>query len=444
MKRSFSILLVVFLVASLTACSQQAGPAETPAPAQAEAQDTPTETPIPSPSPTPELEPFVPEDLFVSPFNPFHDAAFPDNFNVYGASFDIGVEKLGGKPYYILSMTAGGNTDVSVIFLAKLAGIEDEQTAGQYAEDFKNSGFCEFFSADGGATFTIRKTDPNDDRYAYVDGCHIDISVNLTDEEAPRYIQLVRDNFNVSALAVAADCFDTTPVFEECAVAVNLHKKEVSVDMRYTVADVATVEKNMAENVKSSWYDAQNEKMGLSYGILDIEYIFDGKSSAIYVSERSSEMKSALSAYVEPEVSLAKLGFGFDQEGVCGVYEQHEPHYMSVAVHRPEWGEFNGDWNIEYMDEVNGCGLRITYHAEEDRYHISADKGNEGAAFDYLPATKEYGGDYPDKDTVKRVFNDAFDTLGEDFYEKPLAYFEQLVQERFGMSIKELYALPIR
>jgi hypothetical protein len=42
---------------------------------------------------------------------------------------------------------------------------------------------------------------------------------------------------------------------------------------------------------------------------------------------------------------------------------------------------------------------------------------------------------------VNRLFNEAFGTQGEDFYDKPMAYFEQLVQERFGMSIDELYAL---
>lgn len=329
----------------------------------------------------------MPEDIFSSEFNSFHDAAFPDNFNVYGASFDIGVAKLGGKPHYILSMTAAGQTKQSIDFLAKLAGIEDVRTVAQYAEEFKKGGFCEFKSKDG-TVFTVRKTNSDDDRYEYVDGCHIDISVNLADSEAPRYVQLVRDNFNVNALAAVADYFDTTPVFEECSIAVNLHKAEVSVDLRYAAGDLAAVQKSITEHVKSNWYDAQNGKMGLSYGILNIEYLFDGKGGNIYVSERSSELKSALYTYVEPENSLTKLGFGFDQDNVCGVYEQHEPHYMNVAVHRPEWGEFNENWNIEYLDEVNGYVLRITYDADEDRYHVSADKNNAGAAFDYLPAKK--------------------------------------------------------
>ena len=61
-----------------------------------------------------------------------------------------------------------------------------------------------------------------------------------------------------------------------------------------------------------------------------------------------------------------------------------------------------------------------------------------------MPATREYGGEYPDEETVKRIFNDTFGTQGEDFYEKQIDSFKQLVQDRFGMSIDELYVLPIR
>jgi hypothetical protein len=139
-----------------------------------------------------------------------------------------------------------------------------------------------------------------------------------------------------------------------------------------------------------------------------------------------------------------KFGFGFDDAGVCGVYEQHEPYYMNVAIHRPEWGNFADGWNIEYLDQVNGYGLRITYDQNADSYHITLDKDNKGAAFDYFPAKGEngYAGDYPDSDTVMQMFNAAFGTEGKDFYTKPLEYFQQLVQDRFGMSIEELYALP--
>ena len=165
---------------------------------------------------------------------------------------------------------------------------------------------------------------------------------------------------------------------------------------------------------------------------------FGVSANTLFTLPRETETVQSPEQPAASENSLIGLGFGFDDAGTCGVYEQHEPHYMSVAIHRPEWGEWNGDWNIEYMDVVNGYSLRITYHADEGKYHISVDKDG-GASYDYYPATGKHDG-HPEN--VPQVFNAVFGTQGDDFYGKPLAYFEQLVQERFGMSIDELYALP--
>ncbi len=119
MKRFLSPLLLVLPVVLLAACSQQAGPIETPVPAQTVTQDTPA----PTEAPTPEPELFVPEDLFGSALNPYADAGFPGNFTIYEASFNKGAAKLEGKNPYVLSMTAEGKADESIAFLAKLAGI---------------------------------------------------------------------------------------------------------------------------------------------------------------------------------------------------------------------------------------------------------------------------------------------------------------------------------
>ena len=130
---------------------------------------------------------------------------------------------------------------------------------------------------------------------------------------------------------------------------------------------------------------------------------------------------------------------------MCGVYEQHEPHYVSIAVHRPEWGEFSQKWNIECSNsDVNGYSLIIWYYTAEDRYEIQMDGKNASAKFDYFPVTGQYGEGYPDPDTVRQMFNKAFGPQDEDFHDKPLTHFEQLVQERFGMSIEELYLLPVK
>ena len=172
------------------------------------------------------------------------------------------------------------------------------------------------------------------------------------------------------------------------------------------------------------------------------EITFDIDGEAIYVTQSSDVFDSALSEYEAPAVSLTKLGFGFNQDGVCGVYQEHEPHYMNVAVHRPEWGEFNEDWNLEYLDEINGYGLRITYNLAIDQYHIMVDKKGTSAGFDYLPSTNTYFGEYPDIDTVKKNFNEAFGTQDTEFYDKPMAQFETVVLDRFGLTLDELYALP--
>jgi hypothetical protein len=126
------------------------------------------------------------------------------------------------------------------------------------------------------------------------------------------------------------------------------------------------------------------------------------------------------------------------------MYAQHEPHDMGIAIHRPEWGENPDGWNIEFYDsDVNGYKLQILYYAAEGKYHVSIEKGGVEAGFEIYPATDEKGWEYPDLDTAHRMFNAAFGTTGKELYHKPLTYFEQVVQEHFGMSVDELYALPV-
>ncbi len=436
--RALSLVMsTVLLLTLLTSCSQS-GPTGTPTPVT---EISPT--PLSEPSPTPEPELFVPEDIFGSKFDPFSNAGFPDNFTIYGAMFDIGIEKLGGMPHFTLSMTAENETQESIRYLAGLAGLEDEEAIASHLEGFFSYGYCEFQDPDG-SVFAIRRTDRHDDRYEYVDGLHADIITTLSEEDAAVCLQLFSDNFNISALAAVSDHFDTTPPFGECVFAVNLHKQEVSMDMMYPVSDVQNVWDQISGEIKYDWYDSENEKLGYSYGIFNLQLILDRKDGNIYVTERTSVTDSVLSAYVEPEVSLVKLGFGFGQDNICGVYEQREPHYMSIAIHRGEWGMFNENWNIEFLDQLNGYMLRITYMEDEDKFHFSADKDDTGAAFDYYEQAGKYDGEYPDKDTVTRIYNDVFGTSGEGFYYKPVEYLELVVQERFGMSIMELYELPAR
>jgi len=144
-----------------------------------------------------------------------------------------------------------------------------------------------------------------------------------------------------------------------------------------------------------------------------------------------------------------RLGFTLlDFKGTC-LYEEQTPHDLNISIHRTEWdenapAENQVDWSMEFNDsDVNGYKLQILYYEAEGKYHVSIEKDGAEAAFETWPATGERGGEWPDLDTAHRIFNDAFGTKGKELYDKPLAYFEQVVQERFGMSIDELYALPV-
>ncbi len=169
---------------------------------------------------------------------------------------------------------------------------------------------------------------------------------------------------------------------------------------------------------------------------------FDMTAAELYELPYAPQTPAGTDGGADGETPFAKLGFSFDEAAVCCVYEERDPHYASVAIHRPEWGAFNGDWNIEFIDtDVNGYGLRITYHESEGKYHISLEKGGENCSYLFYPATDEKGGEEPDLDTTHRMFNNAFGTKEKELYYVPLEYFRQFVQTRFGMSIDELYAL---
>ena len=443
MRRFFTALILIALVVSMAACSSQQPLAEAaPTPTQqAVIAAPPPETA--APTATPEPIRYVPMDLLGKEFNPFAEMEFPAQFSVAWASFSKGVAKLEGNSPFTLSLYAEGDMKLAVSSLAKIAGLSEEDILAKI-KDYMDYGSCEFTDASGhGIDFHSQK--PND-----ADGgngaCIANLNYNVPDAELEKYTALIRDNYNVKALASFSDVFPLDTDFAECSIEVNLQKNEANIAVQYYVDNLSAVQQRVSEDPKSEMRDWNGiPAADLTNGLIRSTLIFDSKNGqAILVSQTSKELTAVLSDYVEPEFSLMKFGFGFDDAGVCGVYEQHEPHYMNVAIHRPEWGDFAEGWNIEYLDQVNGYGLRITYDLNADSYHISLDKDNKGAAFEYSPAKGEngYSGDYPDSDTVMQMFNAAFGTEGKDFYAKPLESFKQLVQERFGMSIEELYALP--
>ncbi len=456
MKRTISAILAALLICTLAACSNQpvepTEPPESP-PTSSNPVVTPdNSTPPESTSdPTPEREPYSAMDIFGAEFNPF-GMERPDIFTVFEASFSKGSNKFEGKCPFSLSMTGEGNMYACIAYQADVAGLGlDEGGKFELLEEYRaNDYFCEFEGADG-QIVTIRQATPDDDRYEYVEadgthdftggGCVIDITYYVDEADVEKYTQLVQDNYDLNALSPIADYFDTATDFSECGISVNLHKDEAKTFVVYYVPDVETIRQNIAENVDSDWWEWYgNMETYIAYNdAIGNKLTFDSKGGAVTIEQSNKDFN------LPPvtEGSLTALGFGFDDAGTCGVYEEREPHYKSVAIARPEWGEFDGGWNIEFMDtDINGYSLRITYHASEGKYQISLEKDGVGCSYQSYPATDDKGWEEPDLDTVHRMFNDAFGTKEKELYYAPLEYFEQYVQEHFGMSVDELYAAP--
>lgn len=438
MKKLFIILLVLMMVISLVACGQT--PSELP--------PEPTDEPS-----TPPQEPYAPMDIFGDEFNPY---GMDSPHTVFAASFSKGSEKLSSNQF-VLSMTGEGNMFACVAYLADVNGLGlDEDGKFALLEEYRANGyFCEFTGKDG-QIVTIGQANPEDDRYEYVEadgshdfhggGCVIDITYHVNDADIEKYTKLVSDNYNLAALAALSDYMDIETDFSECGFEVNLHKQEATSYVVYYPSDVAAVQKSMESGLSEGWWEWNGMKQtSIQYGALDSKLTFNTKANDITIEQTNNNFNSLASEQAESEVSLTKFAFGFDDAETCGVFELREPHYISVAIHRPEWGEFAEDWNIEYMDtDVNGYSLRITYHAQEGRYHVSVEKNGADSAYETYPGKDQRGWESPDLDTAHRMFNDAFGTKEKELYYKPLEHFEQWVQEHFGMSVNELYELPIR
>ena len=161
---------------------------------------------------------------------------------------------------------------------------------------------------------------------------------------------------------------------------------------------------------------------------------------ALPFEQTAAQPEQTTAPYALP---YTQLGFTADTANAVCIYERQEPHYMRIAIHRPEWGENPDGFNIMFHDaDINGYNLVIMYFADDGRYNVRLDKDGVDCSYDYYTAPDQYGWEYPDIATVIQMFGDAFDTQGKETYLKALPYFEQVVQERFDMSIEELYVLP--
>ncbi len=171
-----------------------------------------------------------------------------------------------------------------------------------------------------------------------------------------------------------------------------------------------------------------------------IRATFGMTADALYAlpfEQTASQPEQTTASYALP---YEPLGFTANEDEAVCLYEKSG---LRITIHKPEWGASPEEWNIEFYDpDVNGYSLVMQYYADEGKWHVSMEKGDAYCAYDDYPATDTKGWEDPGIEAVHQMVGDAFHSQGKELYYKPLEYFDQVVQERFGMSIDELYALP--
>ena len=150
-------------------------------------------------------------------------------------------------------------------------------------------------------------------------------------------------------------------------------------------------------------------------------------------------------------LTLDSIGFTVDESIVSYLYEQHEPYYFTVQIHDPEWGSWEGGGDVRFFlplsDEYR---VIVTYHIDEQRFSVGADDNDGGgAAYDYFIGSDEHTDIWCSDESMtveeyfRRAINDPAVTHPSDIYQFSIKQMVRTVEDTFGMSIDELYALSI-
>ncbi len=141
--------------------------------------------------------------------------------------------------------------------------------------------------------------------------------------------------------------------------------------------------------------------------------------------------------------TLLNLGFRADHDNAVCLYEQNEERYISIEVHRPEWGE--KEYDFRFYTPINDYGLVITYHFNEQRFQVGCDRGETYAVFDYfLKDSSTVDSVVSGAATVKEYFQNMYnDPEITDIYSYSVRLVEQYISDTFDLSIDELCTLPV-
>lgn len=446
MKRLARIALC-FLLLFAFACAPAASISTAPA---TEATGAPVATATQAPTPEPALGPLgmAPIDLLGTGYNLFLDVAFPAGYTVYGARFDSAQPNKGRGDLFMVNLTAEGDCLEIVRYCAKLLGVTDEATLTAYADSMTNDGFAEIIGTYAGKTAYawLKQTDAGyeSDQITDVDGCRVELAADVTGEQAEQYRTLVLANYSTAMLGDFADRLGENTIRRDMlGILVNAQKPDrTEVYVSHEVQDAAGLFAEMTEKLQTSWFDEATASMGIDYAMQRVKYSFHVESNIVNAQLSPNDNTTPAGEFKLSDVSLTRFGFQhFPQDGLA-IYKEDQNH-LEIAIAKPDWGHVE-DWNFEFLGESNGCSLGMWYSEATGLFNVGVNKGGEDATAEYVVAENAFTSDvYPDEETQKRLFSEAAGITEGDYSAAVFALFEQAVQERFGMTWQELYALPV-
>ena len=445
MKRLTAYALCILFIGSF-ACAPAAS--TNTASATEATQTSAAATPAPTAEPAPGPLGLTPIDLLGRGYNPLIDVPFPDGYTAYGALFCNAEPGKGIKDAYILYLTAAGDPNQILKTIANILGVTDEKQLTAYTESLEKDGFVQMDGTFAGspANAGMKKTNAGADfdQCADVDGCRVEIGVELGSEQVEKYRALALANYNTAMLGdLAAQLSEDTIQRDKLAIYVNVQKPDKTVVyVTHAVADAAALMTGITGTLKTTWVDEANPSLGMEYATQQARYSFDTANNMVRVEFSPNDNSAIAGEFRKSAVSFTSLGFtSYPNDGLC-IYKEDQNH-LEIAIAKPDWGH-NEDWNFEFLGESNGYSLGMWYTEATGLFHVSVNQGDKGAAAEYIVAEGIFAPDvYPDENTQKQMFCGAAGISEGDYRTAVFAIFEQAIEQRFGMGWQELYALPV-
>ena len=158
--------------------------------------------------------------------------------------------------------------------------------------------------------------------------------------------------------------------------------------------------------LQTSWYDEASASLGIAYAMQQVKYSFDIANNLVYATFSPNDNNTSAGDFQKSAVSFISLGFdSYPNDGLC-IYKEDQ-NQLEIAIAKPNWGH-NEEWNVEFLGTSNGCFLGMWYTEATGLFHISVNKGDEGATAEYIVAENKFASDvYPDEETQQRLFSEA-------------------------------------